>query len=99
MPLTNNLSEAEIERLALLGEECGEVQQAIGKVLRHGYESTHADYNFIKNRDLLRKEVLDLMAITRLMFDNDLEVATNKELNAIIDKKNQFLHHNTIQCV
>lgn len=39
----NGLSPAETERLALLSEEMGEVQQAIGKILRHGYESIHPD--------------------------------------------------------
>ena len=32
----NGLTPAEAERLALLMEECGEVVQIIGKVLRHG---------------------------------------------------------------
>ena len=35
----NKLSAAEAERLALLLEELGEAQQAIGKILRHGYEN------------------------------------------------------------
>jgi hypothetical protein len=35
----NQLTDAEAERLALLAEECGEVVQVIGKILRHGYES------------------------------------------------------------
>src|SRR5579872_899269 len=33
------LTPAQIERLALLAEECGEVMQAVSKILRHGYES------------------------------------------------------------
>lgn len=33
----NGLSPAEVERLALLAEECGEVIQTVGKILRHGY--------------------------------------------------------------
>ncbi len=37
----NQLSPAKAERLALLLEEMGEAQQAIGKVLRHGYASAH----------------------------------------------------------
>ena len=37
----NQLTPAEAERLALLLEELGEAQQAIGKILRHGYASTH----------------------------------------------------------
>lgn len=39
MKFSNNLSDAELERLAYLAEECGEVQQIIGKIIRHGYES------------------------------------------------------------
>lgn len=35
----NELSPAQAERLAYLLEELGEAQQAIGKILRHGYES------------------------------------------------------------
>ena len=35
----NGLTPAEAERLSYLLEELGEAQQAIGKILRHGYES------------------------------------------------------------
>ena len=37
------LTSAERERLALLLEEMGEAQHAIGKVLRHGYPSVNPD--------------------------------------------------------
>jgi NTP pyrophosphatase (non-canonical NTP hydrolase) len=93
------LTDAELERLALLGEECGEVQHMIGKVIRHGYDNAHKDYNYVKNRDLLRKEVMDLMAVVRLMFDTDIEPTTDREMNAIIDKKNQYLRENHIECI
>jgi NTP pyrophosphatase (non-canonical NTP hydrolase) len=36
---SNDLSEAQLERLALLSEEMGEAQQVIGKIIRHGYRS------------------------------------------------------------
>lgn len=36
---SNKLNDAQSERLALLLEELGEAQQAIGKILRHGYQS------------------------------------------------------------
>lgn len=39
----NGLTPAEAERLAMLSEECGEVIQIIGKILRHGYDSYHPD--------------------------------------------------------
>lgn len=52
---SNELSEAEIERLALLAEEMGEVQQIIGKILRHGYES----YNPVINTGLTNRRELE----------------------------------------
>lgn len=97
--MIERLTNAELERLALLGEECGEVQHMIGKILRHGYENCHKDYDYVKNRDLLRKEILDLLAAIRLMFNTDIEAVSDKEMNAIIDKKNKYLYENHITCV
>ena len=34
----SRLSAGEVERLAILAEECGEVIQVVGKVLRFGFE-------------------------------------------------------------
>lgn len=60
----NELSNAEAERLALIAEECGEVVQAIGKILRHGYESTSPfDPERTTNRTALEKECGDLRAV------------------------------------
>ena len=36
---SNDLTDAEVERLAVLAEEMGEAIQCIGIILRHGYES------------------------------------------------------------
>jgi hypothetical protein len=55
----NNLTNAEIERLAILSEEMGEAIQIIGKILRHGYE-THHPNEFETNRQLLEKELGDV---------------------------------------
>lgn len=57
----NQLTPAELERLAVLSEELGEAQQIIGKILRHGYDS----YNPIHpeegtNRQMLEKELGDV---------------------------------------
>lgn len=90
----NKLSPAETELLSCFAEECGEVIHMIGKVLRHGWESTHPDYDFLSNRDLLSREVGDLQAVTGLIY---------KHLNAsVIDvyreskyrKMKPYLHHN-----
>lgn len=57
----NQLSEAEAERLALLIEDCAEVQHIACKILRHGYESTDpTKEDSPTNRKLLEKEMADL---------------------------------------
>ncbi len=52
----NQLTPAEAERLALLAEECADVIQIVGKILRHGYESRHPDGG-PTNRALLETEL------------------------------------------
>lgn len=64
-PFSNKLTPAEAERLAFLAEECGECVQAIGKILRHGYESrnpTDDPHNSSSNRQTLEKEMGDVRA-------------------------------------
>lgn len=69
----NQLTPAETERLAILAEECGEVIQAVGKILRHGYEGTHP-HGGPNNRQLLELECGDVLQILQLMYQNcDLE--------------------------
>jgi NTP pyrophosphatase (non-canonical NTP hydrolase) len=66
--MSNGLSKAETERLALLAEECGEVSQAVGKIFRHGYESTHPRGRCgPTNRETLGRELGDLRSIVELM--------------------------------
>lgn len=52
----------QIERLALLSEEAGEVQLTIGKVLRHGWESWKPS-----NRAQLATEISDVLAAIMLI--------------------------------
>jgi NTP pyrophosphatase (non-canonical NTP hydrolase) len=59
----NQLTPAEAERLAILAEEAGEIVQAVGKILRHGYESYHPDDPRTSNRQHLERELGDLSAI------------------------------------
>lgn len=58
----------QLERLALLVEECAEVQHIAMKIIRHGYGSHNPfDENKVLNRELLNKKLGDLMfAITIL---------------------------------
>jgi NTP pyrophosphatase (non-canonical NTP hydrolase) len=94
----NGLSPAEAERLAVLAEELGESVQAIGKILRHGYESRHP-LGGPTNRQALEKELGDVRhAMIRLCDAGDLskqhihDMADVKALNIV-----KYLHHQTEQ--
>jgi NTP pyrophosphatase (non-canonical NTP hydrolase) len=90
----NQLTPAEAERLALLAEELGEATQAIGKILRHGYQSRHP-LGGPTNRQALEKELGDVRhAMIRLCDAGDLskqhihDMADVKALNV-----EKYLHH------
>lgn len=90
----NGLTPAEAERLALLAEELGECTQAIGKILRHGYESRHPDGG-PTNRESLEKEVADVMVAAKRMINNkDLSI-NNVNAHEIIKRCSveRYLHH------
>lgn len=57
----NELTPPQAERLAILAEECGEVIQVIGKILRHGYGSYHPITNE-SNVERLQAECGDVRA-------------------------------------
>jgi NTP pyrophosphatase (non-canonical NTP hydrolase) len=90
----NQLTPAEAERLALLMEELGEAQQAIGKILRHGYESTHPDGG-PTNRATLEREIGDIQNAIELMIgNNDID---RDEIDSRVAYKTlaakSYLHH------
>lgn len=94
-----NLSPAELERLAILAEECAEVIQVIGKIQRHGFESYNPfDPKRTTNRALLETELGHVMYATRLMGSQGAgDVSTSgiiqeSEKKAVSIKK--YLHHN-----
>ena len=65
---------SQTERLALLAEEMGEAIQMIGKILRHGIESTHPDRPGPNNGNMLEDELGDVLAaINLLVISGDLE--------------------------
>jgi NTP pyrophosphatase (non-canonical NTP hydrolase) len=73
----NKLTNPEVERLACLAEECGEVIQVIGKIIRHGYEHSHVKYGDRTNRENLSMEIGDLLIAIQMLIDNkDLDEAT-----------------------
>ena len=92
----NNLMPAEAELLALLAEECGECIQAVGKILRHGYESRNPDEsNGYTNRQQLEKEVADVRAaIAMLIKAKDLSrIAVESHQQGRENKVQRYMHH------
>lgn len=63
---TCDMTPAQHERLAMLGEESAEICQMVGKIMRFGFESRHPDGG-PTNRDLLIGEIEDLLAVLHMM--------------------------------
>lgn len=91
----NQLTPAEAERLALLSEELGEAQQAIGKILRHGYESRNPIKPGPTNREALEREMGDVYhAMVRMWGAGDMD--GNAVIQRADDKAKSvaaYLHH------
>lgn len=92
----NELTAAETERLSILAEEMGEAIQAIGKILRHGYESYNPyDPEHTTNREVLEKEMGDVAdALLRLEDNNDIDgEMVEHHMVAKGLKIEKYLHH------
>lgn len=96
----NGLTPAQAERLAMLAEECGEVIQIVGKILRHGYDSHHPDQQEkppeqrITNRESLGHELCDLFTVASAIFErDDVPEFGSAQQNRTWDRKLRFAHH------
>ena len=71
----NGLNDAGLERLAILMEECGEVVQSVGKILRHGYENEWlTSHQLPSNRASLAVEIGQVLAAVDMMiYANDID--------------------------
>ena len=92
----NNLTPKQTELLGGTSEECGEVVQVIGKILRHGLDSYKpTDPSFTTNRQNLTAELADIAAMTDLLIENGVIDAS--DWKALKDKKRfrfeQYAHH------
>jgi NTP pyrophosphatase (non-canonical NTP hydrolase) len=92
----NKLNDAQLERLYILSEELGEAQQAIGKILRHGYDNKSPD-DQLTNRENLEYELGDIKAVTHLL-TNKSELRSSKISVYMLRKLSKFeagnwLHH------
>lgn len=96
----NKLTPAQAERLAMLAEECGEVIQVIGKILRHGYDSHHPDQQGMPpeqrftNRQALGHELCDLLTVASAIFGRD-DVTEHGlgGMNRTWERKLRYAHH------
>ena len=90
----NQLNPGQAERLAILLEELGEAQQAIGKILRHGLDGRHPKGG-ATNRQSLERELGDIQAaIDMLHAANDLDRwAVNAARVAKHSRIGQWTHH------
>lgn len=95
----NELTPAEAERLAILAEECAEVIQMVGKILRHGYESTNPDATHKgTNREQLARELGDLHAAEERMLICD-DISEGEIVDAQREKfsrMTRYLHHQKV---
>lgn len=90
----NQLTPAEAERLAMLAEECGEVIQMIGKILRHGLDSYHPSDPAVSNRLLLTRELVDLEAVVRAMVRHgEIYDPQGQNTSAAWERKLRYAHH------
>lgn len=94
----SHLSDEELERLALLSEECAEVCVAIGKILRHGYQSYNPfNTDLGSNREQLEAELGDVLYCMELMRENgDIDKDSVEVCCELAAKsKPKYLHHQT----
>ena len=91
----NRLSDAETERLALLGEECAGIGKAIGKIVRHGYASRNPTVpQSLTNREDLEREIGDLLWSVDLMaHTGDISMLRVRADHGRHERKCRYLHH------
>lgn len=88
------LQGAQIERLAWLMEELGETIQAIGKILRHGYESKDPDNPTHKgNKDDLEREMADVYAALTLLSNHGDINLMNVMSYSMTKSRSKYFHY------
>ena len=89
----NGLSPAQAERLAMIAEEAGEIVQAVGKILRHGFDSRSPEGG-PDNREALAREIADLHVCASLSISaGDFRWPVRAERVSAMTRKLIFAHH------
>jgi hypothetical protein len=93
----NELTEAQEERLAILIEECAEVQQIACKILRHGYLSANPKMPEPRenNQEMLERELGDPQhALQRMGGSGDVSLAViHDRAVSKPERIKPYLHH------
>lgn len=101
MTYANGLTDAGLERLAILAEECGEVIQAVGKILRHGYENDWlASRHLSSNRQHLEEELGNVLyAVELLRGSNDISIdAVVAHAEEKKESIKPYLYYQNLEC-
>ena len=77
--------------VACLGEECGEVQQKVGKSLRFGLFNANPETSNTHWAEL-RREVHDLVAVYEMLCE-EFKLDTELDRNLILEKKEKVEHY------
>lgn len=80
------------EVLMLLAASAGRIVQAVGKTLRHGYDSYHPQDPSEDNRILLAYQIRDFLSIVEHLSD-DYFPGLAAPVDEIIAKKMRYTHH------
>jgi hypothetical protein len=92
----NKLTLAQVERLAILSEECGETVQASMKILRRGYDRKNPNKPSPTNRAHLEEELGNILSAIEMMVKaGDVR---SKKIKASLEAKRErvkkYLYHN-----
>lgn len=90
----HGLTPEELEALALMTEEAGEVVQAAMKIVRHGMHSRHP-VTMADNKASLEKEIGDFKAVVKVA--TDAAILDDESIDITMQRKPgklaRFLHH------
>lgn len=76
------------EILCITQEECAEVSQAVSKIFRFGWESTHPKTG-VNNKEHLEEEIGDLLAMVDIMIEKC--IISDSAVNEARQKKKEKL--------
>ena len=91
--MKSNTKAAQLERIAYLMEECAEVIQICGKIIRHGPESSNPnDLESRSNMDLLAEELADVRKAEHLLISAE-DVDPDAIAHHYGKPRSRYFHH------